>query len=72
VVVDVRVAHPEDYDRIVAVIDDWWGRPVSASLPRLFLEHFWSSSRVAEDEQGLAGFLVVFISVAAAAGICTS
>jgi ribosomal protein S18 acetylase RimI-like enzyme len=62
VVVDVRVARPEDYDRIVAVIDDWWARPVSASLPRLFLDHFWSSSRVAEDKQGLAGFLVAFIS----------
>ena len=33
-VVGVRVAHPEDYERIVAVIDEWWGRPVSASLPR--------------------------------------
>jgi GNAT superfamily N-acetyltransferase len=64
VVTDLRVARPEDYDRIVAVIDDWWGRPVGASLPRLFLDHFWSSSRVAEDNRGLAGFLVAFVSPA--------
>mgnify|MGYP001795382310 CR=1 FL=1 len=58
----LRVARPEDYDRIVAVINAWWGRPVSTSLPRLFLDHFWSTSRVAEDEHGLAGFLVAFVS----------
>lgn len=61
-VVGVRVARPEDYDCIAAVIDAWWGRPVSASVPRLFLDHFWSTSRIAEDEQGLAGFLVAFVS----------
>ena len=60
----VRMARPEDYDRIVAVVDDWWGRPVRPSLPRLFLDHFWSTSRVAEDDQGLAGFLVAFVSPA--------
>jgi len=60
--VEVRVARPEDYDRIVTVIDEWWGRPVSASLPRLFLDHFWSTSRVADDEHGLAGFMVAFVS----------
>jgi GNAT superfamily N-acetyltransferase/catechol 2,3-dioxygenase-like lactoylglutathione lyase family enzyme len=62
VVEDVRVARPQDYDAIVAVVDDWWGRPVSHSLPRLFLDHFWSTSLVAEDTQGLAGFLVAFVS----------
>lgn len=62
--VDVHVASPNDYDRIVAVVDDWWGRPVVAGLPRLFLDHFWNTSRVAEDEQGLAAFLVAFMSPA--------
>jgi len=63
--VQSRVARPTDYDRIVAVIDDWWGRPVRASLPRLFLDHFWATSRVAEDGYGLAGFLVAFVSPSA-------
>ena len=34
------------------------------SLPRLFLDHFWSTSAVVEDERGLAGFLVAFVSPA--------
>jgi L-amino acid N-acyltransferase YncA len=44
------------------VVDDWWGRSVGASLPRLFLDHFWSTSRVVEDAQGLAAFLIAFVS----------
>lgn len=62
--VHVRTASPRDYDDIVAVVDDWWGRPVAAGLPRLFLDHFCRTSRVAEDQQGLAGFLVAFVSPA--------
>ncbi len=58
----VRVARPGDYDRIVAVVDDWWGRAVSPSLPRLFLDHFCSTSRVVEDEHGLCAFLIAFVS----------
>jgi ribosomal protein S18 acetylase RimI-like enzyme len=58
----LRMARRHDYELIVAVIDDWFGRPVSASLPRLFLDHFWSTSRVVEDADGLAGFLVAFVS----------
>jgi GNAT superfamily N-acetyltransferase len=60
--VKVRVARAEDYDRIIAVVDEWWGRPVSSSLPRLFLDHFWSTSRIVEDEHGLAAFLIAFFS----------
>jgi GNAT superfamily N-acetyltransferase len=60
--VDVRRARPDDFDRIVAVVDEWWGRTISPLLPRLFLDHFHSTSQVAEDETGLAGFLIGFIS----------
>ena len=60
--VAVRVARAEDYDRIVAVVNEWWGRPVGSSLPRLFLDHFWSTSRIVEDELGLAAFLIAFLS----------
>jgi ribosomal protein S18 acetylase RimI-like enzyme len=45
----IRPAEPPDYDRIVAVMDDWWGRPVRAVLPRLFLDHFSPTSLIAED-----------------------
>jgi predicted GNAT superfamily acetyltransferase len=58
----VRAASPADYDRIVAVVDDWWGRSVEHALPRLFLDHFHKTSFVAEAGDDLAGFLVGFLS----------
>jgi hypothetical protein len=60
--VTIRPAVPDDYDRIAAVIDDWWGRPLRQALPRLFLDHFHDTSFVAEDGAGLRGFLVGFLS----------
>jgi ribosomal protein S18 acetylase RimI-like enzyme len=58
----LRAATPADYDRIAAVIDDWWGRPVHHALPRLFLDHFHATSAVAESGGDLAGFLIGFLS----------
>jgi ribosomal protein S18 acetylase RimI-like enzyme len=58
----LRTAMPADYDKIVAVIDDWWGRPVSHLLPRLFLDHFHATSTIAEADDDLAGFLIGFPS----------
>ncbi|MFD6951889.1 GCN5 family acetyltransferase [Nocardiopsis sp. TSRI0078] len=58
----VRTARPSDHPRIVAVCDDWWERPVAHILPRLFLDHFHSTSLVAERGGELAGFLVGFPS----------
>ncbi len=61
--ISLRTARAADYDRIVAVVDDWWGRPVQRALPRLFLDHFHDTSFVAEGAGGeLAGFLVGFCS----------
>ncbi len=60
--VDIRTARSADYDAIVDVMNEWWGRPVTSILPRLFLDHFWRTSFVAEDREGLAGFLVGFLS----------
>ncbi|GIH23760.1 N-acetyltransferase [Acrocarpospora phusangensis] len=58
----MRQAVPEDYDRIVRVVDDWWGRPMRAGLSRLFLDHFFKSSLVAEVDDRLVGFLVGILS----------
>jgi predicted GNAT superfamily acetyltransferase len=56
-------ARSADYDVIAAVVDGWWGRPVLPSLPRLFLDHFASTSLVARTAEGeLVGFLVGFDS----------
>jgi hypothetical protein len=51
VTADVRIATPEDYDDIAAVLDIWWGR--SMPLPRLFLDHFYETSLVTHDTDGL-------------------
>lgn len=53
----IRRAEPADYDRIVAVMDEWWGRPVAVGLSRLFLDHFDGTSFVAETggRDGAAG-----------------
>lgn len=61
----VRAARPSDYDAIIAVADDWWGRPISGVLSRLFLDHFHDTSLVAETHTvELAGFVVGFLSPA--------
>jgi GNAT superfamily N-acetyltransferase len=58
----VRPARPEDFDTIIAVVDDWWGRPVTGGLTRLFLDHFFGTSLIAEGGGELAGFLIGFLS----------
>lgn len=58
----MRPATSGDYDAVVGVVDAWWGRPVSSSLPRLFFDHFAATSLVAECDGELAGFLVGFLS----------
>jgi predicted GNAT superfamily acetyltransferase len=63
--ISLRTARAADYDSIIAVVDDWWGRPVHRALPRLFLDHFHDTSLIAERSGGeLAGFLVGFGSPA--------
>ena len=63
--ISLRTAHAADYDGIIAVVADWWRRPVRRMLPRLFLDHFHDTSFIAERSGGeLAGFLVGFGSPA--------
>jgi len=60
--VNLRSARPEDHDWIVAVVDDWWGRPVTSAVPRLFLDLFHRTSLVAEIDGEQVGFLIGFCS----------
>jgi predicted GNAT superfamily acetyltransferase len=63
--ISLRTARAADYDPIIAVVDEWWGRPIQRALPRLFLDHFHNTSLIAERPGGeLAGFLVGFASPA--------
>jgi ribosomal protein S18 acetylase RimI-like enzyme len=57
-----RMARPGDYDAIAAVLDDWWGRPVLAALPRLFLDHFHRTSLVVDGPEGPLAFLIGILS----------
>jgi ribosomal protein S18 acetylase RimI-like enzyme len=58
----IRQAAPADYDAIAAVVDQWWGRPVLRSLPRLFLDLFYSSSLVIDGTGGPDAFLIGIFS----------
>jgi len=62
----IRPVQGADYDRVIAVVDDWWGgRQMADMLPRLFFTHFANTSFVAEDVGGeLAGFIIGFLSQA--------
>ncbi|WP_078435262.1 GNAT family N-acetyltransferase [Metabacillus halosaccharovorans] len=53
-----------DYLKVIAVINDWWGgREMTHLLPRLFFEHFQSTSFIVEDENNsLLAFLIGFVS----------
>ena len=58
----LRPATSEDYGWIIAGVDEWWGRPVAASLPRLYLDHFCATSLVAECDASHVAFLIGFHS----------
>ena len=53
---------PDDWERVVAVMPSWWdGRDLRELLPKVFFEHFRSSSLLVEHEDRLVGFLVGFL-----------
>lgn len=61
--VRIRCAKPSDYQRVISVVDDWWGgRRMADMLPKLFFVHFQETSFVAEQGETIAGFLVGFFS----------
>src|SRR3954454_25353101 len=64
--VNVRPVRRGDYERVIEVLDTWWGgREMTDRLPRLFFDHFDETSFVAEDAAGsIAGFICGFMSPA--------
>ena len=57
----------DDHERVLAAIVDWWadgrGAELKSLLPRLFFQHFATTSWVVDDEAGdLRGFLIGFRS----------
>jgi ribosomal protein S18 acetylase RimI-like enzyme len=75
---DLRTRRPaeDDHGRVLAVLDDWWegqggdrgARQRASLLPRLFFQHFTSTSHVVERADGrLVAFLIGFLSPSAPA-----
>ncbi|MGX5508491.1 GNAT family N-acetyltransferase [Bacillus toyonensis] len=60
---ELRSINTDDYFKVIKVIDEWWGgRKMTHLLPRLFFEHFQSTSFILEIDNELAGFIIGFIS----------
>ncbi|WP_044639774.1 GNAT family N-acetyltransferase [Risungbinella massiliensis] len=58
-----RILLEEDYGSVMDVLNDWWGgRQMTHLLPRLFFEHFQSTSFIVEDNDDLCAFLIGFVS----------
>ncbi len=61
--VRVRELRESDCPALIHRVDDWWGRPVSSMLPRLFLRHLHATSLAAVGDSGeRVGFLVGIVS----------
>ncbi|MEV5880540.1 GNAT family N-acetyltransferase [Streptomyces sp. NPDC052101] len=61
--VRIRELRESDYPVLIRRVDDWWGRPISHMLPRLFLRHFHATSLAAVGDSGeTVGFLVGIVS----------
>jgi ribosomal protein S18 acetylase RimI-like enzyme len=59
----IRHAEPDDYGRVIGVVDEWWGgRPMAAMLPKLFFVHFRDTSFVVEEDGDVVAFLCGFRS----------
>lgn len=58
----MRHAEPEDWDRVSDVLVAWWdGRDLRPLLPRLFFQHFRTTSFVVEHGDELVAFFVGFL-----------
>jgi ribosomal protein S18 acetylase RimI-like enzyme len=59
----IRALDPDDYGRVIAVVDEWWGgRSMAAMLPKLFFVHFRDTSFAWDEDGALLGFLCGFRS----------
>jgi hypothetical protein len=61
--VKIRIVRTSDYERIISVLDEWWGgRRMNDMLPKLFFVHFCETSFIAESDEKIIGFLIGFLS----------
>jgi GNAT superfamily N-acetyltransferase len=60
--VDTRRISKQDFDRIVEVIDHWWGGPISTFAHPIFFYELGDMALVVEHEGTMIGFLLGFVS----------
>ena len=61
--VKIRNAKPQDYEKVLSVIPEWWGgRDLSSAALKIFFIHFSDTSFIAEVNDELVGFLIGFMS----------
>jgi GNAT superfamily N-acetyltransferase len=57
-----RTITKADFDKIVEVIDHWWGGPISTFAHPIFFYELGDQALVAEEDGEMIGFLLGFIS----------
>ena len=57
-----RAMTKNDFDRIVEVIDHWWGGPISTFAHPIFFYELGDQAIVAEDGGEMIGFLLGFVA----------
>jgi GNAT superfamily N-acetyltransferase len=58
---DVRRITKGDFDRIVEVIDHWWGGPISTFAHPIFFHELGGQALVVEEGAEMIGFLLGFV-----------
>lgn len=51
-----------DHAEVASAMDEWWGRPVSSKLPRLFFRLFSETSFAIEDDGDIVAFSISIVS----------
>ena len=65
---ETRRITKHDFDRIVEVIDAWWGGPISTFAHPVFFYELGDHALVVEDAGTMIGFLLGFIAAPTALG----
>ena len=65
---DVRRITKGDFDRVVEVIDHWWGGPISTFAHPIFFYELGGAALVVEEGSLMIGFLLGFVVAGASAG----
>jgi predicted GNAT superfamily acetyltransferase len=61
--ISIRNAVPDDSEAILAVVHDWWGRPIGSGMfSKFFLAHFSETCLIAKRNDQFGGFLIGFLS----------